>query len=51
MTDDHLWLVLANYNGYVYIYTFNGSQFVHKETLNQFSSYVLPYLSLTNDHL
>ena len=51
LTDDHLWLVLTKYNGYVYIYTFNGSQFVHKETLNQFSSYVLPYLSLTNDHL
>ena len=51
LTDDHLWLVLTNTNGYVYIYTFNGSQYVHKETLNRFSSYATRYLSLTNDHL
>ena len=51
LTDDHLWLVLTDWNRYVYIYTFNGSQFVHKETLNQFSNHVVRHLSLTNDHL
>ena len=51
MTDDHLWLVLTNYNGYVYIYIFDGSQFVHKETLNRFSNVASHQFSLTNDHL
>ena len=25
ITDDHMWMVFAGYNDYVYIYTFNGN--------------------------
>ena len=50
ITDDHEWLVLTKENGFVYIYTFNGTEFVYKEN-HLFSHYIVPHLSLTNDHL
>ena len=51
ITDDHQWLILTKNDGWVYIYTFNETEFVHKETINnRFPGYIT-YLSITNDHM
>ena len=51
LTDDHQWLVLTTKGGQVYVYTFNGSEFVFKESLGTFPGEISYHLSLTNDHL
>ena len=51
MTDDHEWVVLVLNDGRVLVHTFNGMEFLHKETLaHQSSSRMVSPLSLTNDH-
>ena len=51
ITDDHQWLILTKNNGRVYVYTFNGAEFIHKETINyDFRGYITS-VSITNDHM
>ena len=50
MTDDHQWLVLTQTTGFFYIYTFNGTMFVLKES-HPSPVFISPHLFITNDHI
>ena len=50
ITDDHMWMVFGKSSGYVYVYTFNGNEFILNQTIFE-ESELVSSVALTNDHL
>ena len=50
LTDDHQWLFIGSDAGKVDVYTFDGSTFQFKETINH-NTDEASWISVTNDHI